>query len=317
MFHNINGLAGEPQFDKNYDNFFKCLYNINPAFAINRNDPQHQEYITDAFMLVQAANYLDAIPAVRVAVEANLLRLNQVLWNHLCSRPESWIHLAARLQSPLIFREAMLHIVGRFHLKGGIKENMLMNDEHGELGRAIWELILRKTKELKDKKLRIERHLLEYFPERMLHEEGETTVPGRAIYSEDIYCWQSLMIFRQYCSSVCLANYHHRATDAGITFYRSIASGRYLHRGTLDSFFACFSMSKKGKDKLFENLELIKNDMKPLVKELLVDRTQGSLGRNAAPLDHLTCVEVLEEEFPWYVAPVVEQNGDAEMSGAL
>jgi hypothetical protein len=85
----------KPQDNKLYDNFFKCLYNINPDFARDPNDDETRDFIIDATMLIEAAQYLEAIPAVRVVVEANLLRLNQVIWTHLCARPEGWIHLAA------------------------------------------------------------------------------------------------------------------------------------------------------------------------------------------------------------------------------
>jgi hypothetical protein len=317
MPRNINGLGAGTQYNKLYDNFFKCLYNISPEFSSTLNDPEARDFIIDATMLIEAANYLEAIPAVRVVVEANLLRLNQVIWMHLCARPEGWIHLAARLQSPLIFREAMLHIVGRFHLKNGVKEHFLISDQHGEMGRKIWDLIVKKGKELKDKKLRVERHLLEYYPPRMLHKETDTTIPGRAIYANDIYIWQALTIFRQYCGSAFLANYHHRASDGGLAFYRTIAAGggAYLRPETLDSFYTCFAMSSKGKACLAIALEHIKNDMKPLVKDLLVDHSQGVRGKHDPPLDHLTCTEIFEEEFPWYVPPT--DDGDIEMEGSL
>ena len=301
MSRNFNGMADEPQFDKIYNNFFKCLYNINPHFSDTQDDPKFQQYINDACLLVEAAKYLNAIPAVRLTVEANLLRLNQVLWDQIRDQPESWIHLAAQIQSPLIFREAIVHIIGRFHLSRGVKEDILKDDKHGELGHRIWDLIQRKAKELKDMKLRVERSLFEYFPEYMCHPQGGATVPGRQIYSQDIYFWQSLTIFRQYCASICLANGHHRCNDGGIAFYRNIASANYLQPPSLASFFSHFSMSTKGRDRLYRSLEIIKDGMKDLVEELLVNRSQGSRGQE---LGHLTCTEVFEEEFPWY-----EMNG--------
>jgi hypothetical protein len=317
MPRNINGLGTEPQYNRLYDNFFKCLYNINPEFTRNLNDPEARDFIIDATMLIEAANYLEAIPAVRVVVEANLLRLNQVIWTHLCARPEGWIHLAARLQSPLIFREATLHIVGRFHLKNGIKEQFLKSNQHGEMGRKIWDLINKKAKELKDKKLRVERHLLEYYPPRMIHKETDTHIPGRAIYASDIYLWQALTVFRQYCSSAFLANYHHRASDGGLAFYRTIAAagGAYLRPETLESFYTCCPMSNKGKACFAVAIDSIKNDMKPLVKDLLIDRSQGVRAKHEPQLDHLTCTEILDEEFPWYVAPAADR--DVEMEGGL
>ncbi|KAE9365280.1 hypothetical protein N431DRAFT_430780 [Stipitochalara longipes BDJ] len=315
---NVNGLDAQPQYNKLYDNFFKCLYNIQPDFVSKPSDPEAREYILDAHKLVEAATYLEAVPAVRATVEANLLRLNIVLWKHLEFRPESWVHLAARLQSPLIFREAIIHIVGKFHLRGGIDEELLMDKEgkHGELGRQIWDLIVKKARELKDKKLRVERRLVEFYPSRMLHMETDNSIPGRAIYSEDIYFWQALTLVRQFIASAYMANFHHRASDAGITFYRNLFSGSYLRPETLGSFYECFAMTLKGKQRLLQVLEMIKGDLKPIIRELLVNRSKGDRGPDAPTLDHLTCIEILEEEYPWIV-PAVEMNGDTEMSGAL
>jgi hypothetical protein len=315
---NVNGLDARPQFNKLYDNFFKCLYNIQPEFASKANDLESREYILDAHKLVEAATHLDAVSAVRASVEAKLLRLNSVLWKYLEPRPESWVHLAARLQSPLMFSEAIIHITGKFHLIGGIDENLLMDKEgrHGELGRQIWDLIVKKARELKDKKLRIERRLIEYYPTRMLHKETDNSIPGRAIYSEDIYFWQALTLVRQFVASSIMGNFHHRASDAGIEFYRHLHSCDYLRPETLASFYECFAMTLKGKQRLMQVLEMIKGDLKPIVRELLVNRSKGDRGPDAPALDHLTCIEVLDEEYPWIV-PAVETNGDVEMSGAL
>ncbi len=94
---------------------------MDPIFSTD-DDKFARALIMDAIMLLQAATYLDAIPCVRLIVEANLLRLHQALWQHITDKPEGWIHIAARLQSPLIFRECIIHIVGKFHLEGQINE---------------------------------------------------------------------------------------------------------------------------------------------------------------------------------------------------
>ena len=315
---NVNGLDARPQFNKLYDNLFKCLYNIQPEFASKAEDPEAREYVIDAHKLVEAATYLEAVAAVRASVEAKLLRLNTLLWTYLESRPESWIHLAARLQSPLMFSEAIIHIVGKFHLRGGIDEDLLMDKEgrHGVLGRQIWDLIVKKARELKDKKLRIERRLIEYYPTRMLHMETDDSIPGRAIYSEDIYFWQALTLVRQFIASAYMANFHHRSNDAGIKFYRDLFACAYLRPETLSSFYECFAMTLKGKQRLMQVLEMIKADLKPIVRELLVNSSKGDRGPDAPALNHLTCVEVLEEELPW-VVPAVQMDEDVEISGAL
>jgi len=314
----INGIgAAEPIFNELYDNFFKCLYNINPVFT-RGND---RKYMTEVSLLVEVANYLEAIQAVRMVAESSLLRLNQAFWKHVFERPETWVHVAARMQSPLIFREAMVHIVGRFHLKNGVKEAFISSDEHGALGRKVYELILKKAAELKDKKLRVERHLLEFYPDRMVPKETATHIPGRQVYGNDIYSWIGLTIYRQWATSSMLHNFHHRASDGGLAFYRSIGAGggAYLRADTLQTFHNLFAMTSKGKAAVAKTLEIIKDEMKPIVKDLLVNHSQYQRANDEPHMGHLTCIEILDEELPWYVAPVAEEANDVEveMSGGL
>ncbi|KAG4433388.1 hypothetical protein IFR05_011124 [Cadophora sp. M221] len=303
MISNMNGLGEEAGFNKIYDNFFRCLYNMEPKF-MNDGDKLARPLIYDATMLLQAATWLDAVPCVRLVVEANLLRLHQALWKHITDKPEGWIHIAARLESPLIFRECLIHLVGRYHLENGINEQFLCKKTHGPLTEKIWALIVQKAKELKDKKLRVERVLMEFFPIRMVHKEDTETIPGRAIYAADIYLWQALVVFRQFISSAFFSNFHHKAKDGGLAFYRTIgaADATYLRADTLDLFHQSFDMSPKSKHLLLAALEQIKAEAKNVVAELLHDRSQLTRSPTDKPCDHLTCIEVLDEEMPWVVA---------------
>jgi len=48
-------------------------------------------------------------------------------------------------------------------------------------------------------------------------------------------------------------------------------------------------------------VEFVKDQLKPIVAELLIDRTQVRRGENDVGLPHLTCTEVADEELPWIV----------------
>lgn len=299
---NANGLGEAAGYNKLYDNFFRCVYNLEPNFA--NDDDQARPMIMDATNLLQAAVWLEAVPCVRLIIEANFLRLNQVLWKHIGDRPEGWIQVATRLQSPLMFRECLIHIVGKYHLKNGVDRTFMNKRDHGPVAPKIWALIVQKAKELKDKKLRVERTLMEFYPDRMIHKEDPETIPGRAIYAADIYLWQALVIFRQFITSAFFSNFHHKAKDGGLSFYRTIGAGdaTYLRAETLDKFHQSFDMSPKAKGLLIAALEQIKAEAKNVVAELLVDRSQLVRGPNDRPREHLICTEVLDEEMPWVVA---------------
>lgn len=306
---NTNGLGEDVQFDEIYNNLFRCIYNKPLVFPSDDGDST----ILHATAILQASCFLDARDAVRMSIETHLLRLNQFLWFNVYQRPEGWASLGCRLQSPLIFREAMLHIVGKFNWKeDGIDKKFLYQLDYGI---DIYELAVKKAKELKDKCLRVERRLMEFFPDKMIHKEDSLnmTLPGRAIYASDVYLWQALILIRQYFASAYIANLHHRAPDGGISFYRTVEQpDTYLRADTLLRFHECFDMSAKGRTCLLSAIREVKESVKPIVGELLVDLSQatrggaGSSARGAAggangngKWKYLTCTEVMEDEFPW------------------
>ncbi|KAL2062417.1 hypothetical protein VTL71DRAFT_6683 [Oculimacula yallundae] len=311
MFANYNGLGEGTGFDKLYDNFFRCIYNMEPTFTQDSHRLGSGS-IYDATLLLQAATWLEAVPCVRLIIEANLLRLHQLLWKHIGERPEGWIHVAAQLQSPLIFRESIIHLVGKFHLKNGINEQFLRKKSHGPMTEKIWALIVQKAKELKDKKLLVERVLLEFYPPRMTHKEDDDSVPGRTIYTADIYLWQAITVFRQFIASAFHSNFHHKAKDGGLAFYRTLgaADPSYLRPDTLEKFHQNFDMSIKARGLLVAALDQIKKEARFVVAELLHDRSQLVRGPNDQPRDHLTCTEILDQEMPWVAA--LPGSGDGE-----
>jgi hypothetical protein len=204
----------------------------------------------------------------------------------------------------------MVHLVGRFELGDGIKKDFLKNQENGA---TVLELAQRKAKELKDKKLLVERRLIDYYPKKMIHSESATDVPGRAIYATDIYLWQGLTLVRQYLASSYMANLHHRAPDGGVHFFRCIGEGgnAYLRKDTLDRFHQSFGMSTKGKQCLHVAVEFIKDQLRPIVEELLTDRTQINRRPNERKPTYLTCGEILEEELPWVIKAKAAEEAEA------
>lgn len=285
------------------------MYNLNPDMQ-HDDDVLERAYIVDCTALLQAAEYLGSIAVVRVIVEAHLLRLNQVLWHHISEKAENWIHIAAKLQSPLMFRECMIHLVGKFHLKDALNLDTLCDPSHGELGDHIWRLICFKAKELKDKKLMVERNLVEFYPARMIHKEDTDTVPGRALYANDIYFWQGLTLCRQFIASGILSNVHHRASDGGMAFYRAIGEGTYLRPESLGRYHNTFDMSSKGRACLLTGLDAVKEDLKVVVQPLLIDHSQTTRSTDTTPFGYFTCTEVIDEELPWYEAPVQYNDED-------
>ncbi|PQE33441.1 Aldo keto reductase protein [Rutstroemia sp. NJR-2017a WRK4] len=296
---NFNG-TGDIDFETTYDNFFRMLYNLDPIIT----DDLHlsgKQYITDCISVLQAADYLDSLPAVRAQVEKHLLRMMQTFWVHVAKNPEAWADIAVRLQSDVIFQEAMCHIIGAYELSQAVKKATLARMQFGSI---ILELAELKARELKDMKIMTERRLMQFFPQRLIRHETDSKIPGRADYSADIYLWQALTMVRQFFGSCMLANRHHRAEDGGMEFYRMVERGDYIDKKAMGDFHACFGMSTKGRQCLLDAVETIKEDLRVVVGGLLREELQLRTGDGRArPRRYLTCMKIRRDELPWVRDP--------------
>lgn len=185
-------MGEETKFNKIYDNLFRCMYNLKPTFPSTQDGDSSMK---ESLNLLTAASYAKAYPAVRLVIENHLLQFNQLLWFQVERRPETWASTACKLHSAAIFREAMIHLAGRYHLK--TPESINKKDlECVEWGKDIFELAAQKGRELKDYKLQVERRLLEFVPPRMLHPPVQhpngIVTAGRQIYAGEIYWWMCL-----------------------------------------------------------------------------------------------------------------------------
>lgn len=313
----FNGI-GDVSFERTYDNLFRMLYNLPPNLTDDIEDGEANAYITDCISVLQAADYICALPCVRTYIESYLLRISQKFWVHVAKAPEAWSDIAIRLQSAVIFRESIIHIAGGLDIPGLIKKSRFDQTQHGKICLEVAE---RKSLELRQKKIDVERRLMQFYPPRIIRRETADKIPGRADYGSDIYYWQALTMIRQFFTSSILANRHHRYKDGGVEFYRTIFRCDYIDKFSADEFHQLFAMSTKGKQCLADAVELIKDDHRAIVSDLLENKLQLRTSARSKPLRYLTCTDVCEEELPWIINPalgtVPNQAGHAVGEGSL
>lgn len=268
------------------------MYNIEPIFD-NRDI---KVLITQSVSLLQAADLMDGIPCVRRVIESHLLRANQVLWHQIREQPEGWSDVGIRLQSPVIFREAMVHIIGQWNIPGAIQKERLRRLDNGEI---VIRIVREKIGAMNEVKRTLERQLLEFYPLCMFHDEHHGKEPGRHHYASDIYLWQALTLIRQYISSAYMANMNHRAADGGAFLYRQIAAGNvaYMVREDLEAFHQNFAMTQKGKDCFSGAVYFIKQQLRPIVADLLNCELQSDV--NPDDYQYLTNTVFGDDEMPW------------------
>lgn len=97
-----------------YDNVFRALYNLPIQIATSGRDANMGDIIEDIFGLTTVAEYLRCVPAVTYQIDNALIRQGQVLWVAIAANPAAWAELGLRVQSELVFREAVCHLAGRW-----------------------------------------------------------------------------------------------------------------------------------------------------------------------------------------------------------
>src|SRR5689334_20840895 len=66
--------------------------------------------LEDAIDIIQIAEYLGCVPVVSKPVDVALVKQGQVLFRSISAHPWSWVSMAHRIQSEMIYKEAIIHL---------------------------------------------------------------------------------------------------------------------------------------------------------------------------------------------------------------
>lgn len=300
----------EPAFVKIYDNFFRSIYAMDAVF----DQSTSKTLIQDAIALLECAERLSGINSVRTTIETQLLRIGRELWEHIAAKPESWSDVGYRLRSPILFGEAIIHVVGRWKMgEEKSKREIILGLNNGS---QILAFVEEKVWELDEFKKEVDLSLISFFPVAMLHNKQEQSKdPGRSVYARDIYHWQALTLTRQSIAHAILHDLSWRAVDGGAKLYRQIGAGNaaYLAEPEIEIIFQSFQMSPKGRLDLEHSVHYVKSLLIPLVQGLLVNHTQFAKISGAPEFEYLTCCEVTDADLPWKLERQ-EEDGEDETS---
>ncbi|KAI9695887.1 MAG: hypothetical protein M1836_006004 [Candelina mexicana] len=281
-----NGKVTNPVY-KNYHNLFKAYYNHTPDIY----DLSIATVLNDCMGLVDVAEYLGSISVIQQTVDICLLRQGQVLFRSIAANALAWSDLAFRVRSPSILTESVIHLVGQW--------NAIPLADRNALNPEVLELCEAKVAELDNIKMAIELRIFGHYPSVVQRSPGDNN--GRQAYSSNIYMWMCLSLFRQWFGQSLAEGRHRISIDGGCQLYRQLASGKYLDRNALAGFHRYFPMSLKGMAVLENTLGALKEEFKPFVEELLVNRSQMEINDNNKTT-YLTCCVVKKSDLPWVKA---------------
>lgn len=208
------------------------------------------------------------VPIIAKTFEGALIARGQALYQAIAQSPCAWIDLGYRLSSRLIFRESLVHLVGKYNEFNKVDPdtNIALIDR---LRAPIRAVVDAKVKILKELCVGIEQAIGGYYPGNMMRHSttgrADRDPIGRADYANDILSWMALGAFKHWFANAMALECGHTAEDFGYDTYMLLAKADYLDRNAMNDFHVPFPMSNKGQAVVEAHLSAIKMGVKPLV----------------------------------------------------
>jgi hypothetical protein len=129
--------------------------------------------------------------------------------------------------------------------------------------------------------------------------------------------WMAICFYRQWFAQAISDGRNRLSSDGGYKFYHQIGTGgqAYLNHESFKNFHQYFPMSSKACNILEANMNIIKEDVKKFVADILINRSSVDL--KSYPVQWLTCALILPEDSPWYVTEGAKATGNRDIMEGL
>jgi hypothetical protein len=280
---------------QHWKNLLGAFYSIEPEIR----GESLQGVLEDCILLLDIAESIRAMPVVRQTVDISLMRQGPMLYQSIAANAVDWGNFAVRIQSPTIFREAVIHLVGQW--------NSMRRAERDRLIPSLRALCRKKDAHWETVKRAAEIRCLGHIPEGLWRSAGQDI--GRISYANEIYMWIGLSLFRHWFTQSVIERHSRLCRDGGARFYRAIGDGgaSYMDARDYCSFHNVCPMTPKARTILYDKIRQIKFDVRRFVQCLLVNESQLD-----GPFDHLTCCQVEHTDMPWLGLPVCDEEDEDE-----
>jgi len=262
---------------QHYDNLLRAYYHQ----PLTLNDTNITDVLRDIVGLADVAEYLGSMQVVSLCIDNALVKQGQVLYRSVATNPAAWADLAFRVQSEIIFKEAIVHLVGQWNELG--KDETIL----ASMRRDIRELCMRKHTELDETKCAIELRIMGYYPSHLQRPTGNTgpgslTLRGSAspvkttTYQSDVLCWMALNLFRHWLGQHVCGGLNRYAPDGGYVFYHALGGGgdKYVDHQAIEAFTRFFPLSRKSRNLFESHLGTLKEGVKKYVHDLLQHKSK-------------------------------------------
>lgn len=280
-----------------FDNLFRTFYNMPP----NIDNNNINKALKQAETLINNAMVFGSLKVVRPHLNACMLQYGGDIYKAVLQDPPRWLLLSIHLKSAPIFKEAIIHIVGKWPYWDW------KSVQYNELPITTRDLILEKYNWLKVKRLQVSQKLYLNTIQTSHHGE-EIALEPRA---PDFDTWLIVALWRDwFCRSLAMRDSpKYRDYCDGIIF-RQIARGNdgYLSFSSVWNTLTAFKgrdFAKWSPQDVERGLSWMKGCAQNMVREVVVNHSMCDV--EAAGIDYLTCVKVENEELPWAQAQAQAQ----------
>ncbi|KAG5968983.1 hypothetical protein E4U57_002422 [Claviceps arundinis] len=306
---------------RNYDNLFRTFYNRRPMLE---NVNILRANIQCEFLLKLADQY-DTLAVVRTYVEHHLLQFQSSLWESVAVLTHWYLHVSCMLRSKVIFKEALIHLVGIWYIFQEKPQSQF------DIPESILDTAQRKVHELEENVSRVESQL---FRLSLTTVQGEDVTPAN-----DYLGWLVVSLFRQWLATSIKSQTgpaRNSESESGdgrdsddkndippnlsiCRVFRDIGSkspSAYLDHHDCEEFLALNSQlyTRKNLADFERRMTELKFWARDLVRPLLRNNLELDVAKFndsdivRQDLTYFTCSTIEDSEFPWPLEPYIHYN---------
>ncbi|KAG5978572.1 hypothetical protein E4U56_000007 [Claviceps arundinis] len=284
---------------RNYDNLFRTFYNRRPMLE---NVNILRANIQCEFLLKLADQY-DALAVVRTYVEHHLLQFQSSLWESVAVLTHWYLHDSCMLRSKVIFKEALIHLVGIWYIFQEKPQSQF------DIPESILDTAQRKVHELEENVSRVESQL---FRLSLTTVQGEDVTPAN-----DYLGW---LVRNESGDGRDSDDKNDIPPNLSICrVFRDIGSkspSAYLDHHDCEEFLALNSQlyTRKNLADFERRMTELKFWARDLVRPLLPNNLELDVAKfndsdiPRQDLTYFTCSTIEDSEFPWPLEPYIHYN---------
>ncbi|KAH0137043.1 hypothetical protein KCU67_g15878, partial [Aureobasidium melanogenum] len=188
-----------------YDRLLRTFANQ----PVTLDDKSIDTLLPDSMGLIEVAEKLDAVSMIAKIIENHLLAKGQDIFKAISVSPVIWIDVAFRIQSKVLFKEALIHLTGKYNAliatppdDALVKKYPRARSVLDQLTPELRDLVERKHTMLMQICQTVEKSVSTHYPpgiqKSSVSGQAKTDPIGRIDYAKDVFTWVGVALYRHW-----------------------------------------------------------------------------------------------------------------------